>query len=290
MSGQGFNGGQGWGPQGGQGGVPQGGYPQQGYPQGGQPQQGGYPPGGYPQQGGYPQGGPGGYNPQQGGYPQGGPQPPYAQQQGFGGGGQGYPPVGGPPPGGRSKLPFIIGGVILALGLIALVVFLLTRGDDSTTADPTPVPTVSQSATQPSPSSPEPEPTQSAPQPSDPVTPSTDVPTLPEISLDNVPATVGDWTAESPFGVYITYTRGADQMMVMSLGDFLEFDFAIMAIPEADRLVSSDGRVVCGDLGDEPTCYVATQEFGLISTLMSEGTATAQEMAVIADAIAAQNP
>lgn len=106
-------------------------YPPQQPPQGGgypqNPQQGGYPQ--YPQQGGYPQ-----YPPQQGGYPQ------YPPQQG------GYPPQGGypqyPPQGGGyppmppkpaktggKRSPLVIGGMIGAIALIAIIAFLvLGRG------------------------------------------------------------------------------------------------------------------------------------------------------------------
>ncbi|MCL4252494.1 MAG: DUF3352 domain-containing protein [Anaerolineae bacterium] len=91
-----------------------GGYPQQ--PQGGYPQQ---PQGGYPQQpqGGYP---PPQYPPQQGGYP-----PPQYPPQG------GYPPAGmppKPPKAGGKRSPLVIGGVIGAIALVAVVAFLLLQG------------------------------------------------------------------------------------------------------------------------------------------------------------------
>ena len=305
MSNQSWNGQGGGYPQGGQGGYGQGnqgGYGQGGgYPQGGQGGQGGYGQGGgYPQggqggPGGYPQGGQGGYG--QGGYPQGGQgyqggQQSYDQTQSFTQGGGG--PQGGG--GGGSKLPLIIGGAILLIGIIGVVIFFLTRGDGGT-AEPKPTSTQAQpqptDKPSPKPTEPEPEPSEPAPQPSEPAPqpsePGTDPGELPEIAIDDVPADVNGWKASSIADIFVVYEKQGTpgQISVMAMGDGMDLDLWTLGLE--NKAESSGGRVACGITSDMANCFVSTKEFGVIMLGGSDSAIKVPDVTAVADAIAAKN-
>lgn len=240
-------------------------------------------------QGGYPQGGQGGYNPQggQGGYPQGG-QGGYAQQpQGQYGNGGGYPPAGGAPTGGGggSKLPFIIGGAILLIGIIGVVIYFLTRGDATPTTETTSSSSTSQSAapkpsaTEPvesaTPADPEPSTTQPGedPSPTEPgEDPSATEPALPEdqeIALEDVPAQVGEWEASSSFGG-IRYSNGSTYTLLTSVGDSM--DLQSWGLAMENRVEGAGGKAICGTVVDIPLCYLEGGKYGVFHLISIDDT------------------
>lgn len=240
-------------------------------------------------QGGYPYNGQGGYQqpdqtqalPPGGGYPQGG-----------------APTSGG---GGGNKLPLIIAGAILLLGIIGVAIFFLTRGESGTAS---PQPTTSASAS-PTRNSPDPKPTRKTPSPEptkvDPTpTPTTKGPEptpttsglpidTPELTIDDVPAEVDGWKAAMLADYFITYQKAGTTgtITIMELGDGLKANMMGIALEGAKEYAG--GRMVCGTASGFPTCYLDSQEFGLVNLFGTEQI-TAEQVAVIGEAIMAKLP
>ncbi len=225
---------------------------------------------------GQPQGQPGWQQsqPQSPGPPQPGWQQHPVQPQGFSG-------PGGQPPQGGSKLPLVIGAIILVAVIVAVAAFFLTRPGDEPTASGTP--TTSATASSP-----------------DESTGPTDEPNggdIREFTFDDAPQDVNGWKAQPVLeGMKGTYylkdgvaSGGSEaQIGVSAFSTSLE----LAASEFTDPHESSDGRVICGE--SELTgkaCYVDTADFGVLSASTADGdVVTLEDIQAIADAIASAHP
>ena len=211
--------------------------------------------------------------------PPGPPQGPAGWQGNPQQGWQGPPPQQpyDAPPRKPNRLPLIIAAVLVAVALIGVGAWFLTRpGDPPPTADPS-TPSTSQAA--------DPTPT----------------PTVEKRDLDlgDLPAEVGGWFVKpggATGGYYITDDRldangGNAQIHVSSSPNDISLETAIADL--VDPVESSGGRVVCvaKDDIDNTSCYVETAEFPLIvATADPRDDISLNEVQAIADAIAKKHP
>lgn len=238
---------------------PQWGYP----PQGGTSQpQPGYPPlGGNPhQQPGYSQQA-GGYPPQ-GGY---GPQPGYQQAAGPGQW-PGMPGAGGQPPyqslQPKSRKGLFVGLGVAVLGIIvAIVAIFWVSNNSSSTAAPSTSQSASAEASRDEDrrsreaSTPEATPSQS---PSD----QTSEGGVSNIKIEDMPAEVNGYKADSVFGT-ITYRAPGDKsIVVVEVG--IEMDLDILKNIYDSPVEISNGKGVCGKLETMYTCYVKHDTYTML--------------------------
>ena len=208
------------------------------------------------------------------------PGPPQPRWQQAPGQTQGFSGPGGQPPRGGSKLPLVIGAIVLLAAIVAVAAFFLTRPGDEPTASGTP--TTSATASSP-----------------DESTGPTDEPNggdIREFTFDDAPQDVNGWKAQPVLeGMKGTYylrdgvaSGGRAQIGVRPFSTSLE----LAASEFTDPHESSDGRVICGE--SELTgkaCYVDTADFGVLSASTADGdVVTLEDIQAIADAIASAHP
>ena len=208
------------------------------------------------------------------------PGPPQPRWQQAPGQTQGFSGPGGQPPRGGSKLPLVIGAIVLLAAIVAVAAFFLTRPGEGPTASVSP----STSATAASPEE---------------STGPTDEPNggdIREFTFDDAPQDVNGWKAQPVLeGMKGTYylrdgvaSGGRAQIGVRPFSTSLE----LAASEFTDPHESSDGRVICGE--SELTgkaCYVDTADFGVLSASTADGdVVTLEDIQAIADAIASAHP
>ena len=210
--------------------------------------------------------------------PPGPPQGPAGWQGNPQQGWQGPPPQQpyDAPPRKSNRLPLIIAAVLVAVALIGVGAWFLTRpGDPPPTADPS-TPSTSKAA--------------------DP----TATPTVEKrrVAFDDLPPEVDGWLVK-PAGTgayYITDGRedpyGADaQINVTGADDDITVDTATTGL--AGPIESSGGRVVCvpEDIVGNVSCFIETSTFTLIvASATQEDGISLEEVQAIADAIAVKYP
>ena len=181
------------------------------------------------------------------------------------------------PPRKPNRLPLIIAAVLVAVALIGVGAWFLTRpGDPPPTADPS-TPGTSKAA--------------------DP-TPTPTVEKRP-IMLEDLPPEVNGWHVQpgaSTGGYYITEGRedpnGGDAQIHV-VGSDVDLTPEEAADGAAEPVASSGGRVICvsKDIGGRIACFVETSTFTLIDVNVGpQDGITLKEVQAIADAIAAQYP
>ena len=221
------------------------------------------------------------------GWQQGNGQPPHGWQQGQGQPpqgwqspqGQGQPPQGWqpapqrPPSRGGVVVGWIVLAVVLAIAVLGAGSFLLVR---ALSPAETPAPPPASGSTPPPASS-------SAPV------------TTEEIGLDDVPAQVGEWVAQpvtdAMTGTYYMVEAKADDPshLIIVATSFGAFDLGVMNL--SNTVEFSDGRVVCGDAEFAfYDCYVDTVQFGSVYASSSGPDVPPEDVAAIANAIAAAHP
>ena len=224
---------------------------------------------------GQPQGQPGW---QQGQSPNPGPPQPRWQQAP--GQTQGFSGPGGQPPRGGSKLPLVIGAIVLLAAIVAVAAFFLTRPGEGPTASVSP----STSATAASPEE---------------STGPTDEPNggdIREFTFDDAPQEVNGWAAQSVpeghSGMFYAKDGAMDEagldLMINVINADLPFDVAVSDL-EAVR-ESAAGRVRCGVEGVlGQVCYVETNQFGVLA-VSPTAEAPDEDVSAVAEAIAELHP
>lgn len=208
--------------------------------------------------------------------PQGSPQsgwgPGQPQPHGFAG------PGGGQPPREPSRLPLIIGVVVVVVAIIGVAAVFLTRPSGGPTSTGTPA--TSSSTSGPSEPSDSPEPPSGGEA---------------EFTVDAAPKEVNGWVAqpvlEGQSGMYYAKEGLVDDagldIYINVTGTGLAFDVATVELEDARE--SSGGRVKCGLEGVlGQVCYVDTAEFGVLGVNPTAAVPD-EDMTAISDAISGQH-